>query len=92
MMVLQDPGRLQGQSTNFVVRADPLASRIGTSMLDQFKAIVQLLRQSLRIIEAISSVALGAVKADNTADATHDGKQLSGTDGIPAGTASRCDV
>jgi hypothetical protein len=34
-------------------------------------------------------VALGAIKADNTADATHDGKQLSGTDGNPAGTASR---
>jgi hypothetical protein len=87
-MVLQDPERLQGQSTNFIVRADPLASRIGASMLDQLEAIIQLLRQTLRVIEAIGGVALGAVEADNTADTTHDGKQLSGTDGNPAGTAS----
>lgn len=57
-------------------------------MLDQLEAIIQLLRQTLRVIEAIGGVALGAVEADNTADTTHDGKQLSGTDGNPAGTAS----
>lgn len=89
-MVLQDPERLQGQSTNFVVTADPLASRIGASMLDQLEAIIQLLRQSFRVTEAVGGVALGAFNADNAADATHDGKQLSGTDVNPAGTASWC--
>lgn len=59
-------------------------------MLDQLEAIIQLLCQSLRVIEAVGGVALGAVKADYTADATHDGKQLNGTDGNPAGTALRC--
>lgn len=33
---------------------------------------------------------LGAVKADNAADSTHDGKQTRRIDGDPAGIASRC--
>ena len=58
-------------------------------MLDQLKAFIQLLRQCLRVIKAVSSMPLCTIKADNAADATHNGKELNGTDGNPVGLIMR---
>ena len=43
-------------------------------MFDQLQAVVQLLCQCLRIAETVGNVPLGAIKADDAADTTHDGK------------------
>ena len=79
--------RRQYQSTNSVIRAEPVTTRVGTAVLDLVERLVKIAKKLLTLLQVRVAVrvAIGLMlmrlrrtgsEAEDARDATHDGLEL----------------